>query len=233
MKNIPIRVYCHNRLKNKLKISGVRCVRKVDHDSRREEVASVASRFIADRGLEALTTRALAKELGCSIGVLSHYFNSKEEIVMAAFQWADQRIDQRMQDAIADLEEISLDYFIPMITSGLPLDEESDREWRVRFNLYHYCLTRSGEGLQSQIEKIGQFRVLMGEFIRTLQKKGEVRRDLDPELITKMAFDMVMGAAQNLLMVPMAKRREHAAYLFDIVEKLRPVKAQVVELAEA
>ena len=108
MKNIPIRVYCHNRLKNNLKISGVRCVRKVDHDSRREEVASVASRLIADRGLEALTTRALAKELGCSIGVLSHYFNSKEEIVMAAFQWADQRIDQRMQDAIADLEEISL-----------------------------------------------------------------------------------------------------------------------------
>ena len=93
--------------------------------------------------------------------------------------------------------------------------------------------SQTGSGGQSQIEKIGQFRVLMGEFIRTLQKKGEVRRDLDPELITKMAFDMVMGAAQNLLMVPMAKRREHAAYLFDIVEKLRPVKAQVVELAEA
>nr|WP_281388670.1 TetR/AcrR family transcriptional regulator [Litorivivens lipolytica] len=189
--------------------------------------------MIAEKGLEALTTRALAKELGCSIGVLSHYFNSKEEIVMAAFKWADQRIDQRMQNAIAELDEISLDYFIPMITAGLPLDEASDREWRVRFNLYHYCLTKGGKGLKEQIEKISQFRVLMDEFIRTLQKKGEVRRDIDPELITKMAFDMVMGAAQNLLMVPMPERQSHAAYLFAIVEKLRPVKTPTITAVPA
>ena len=63
-------------------------MRKVDHDSRREEVAGAAARLIAEKGLEALTTRALAKSLGCSIGVLSHYFSSKEEIVIAAFRWA-------------------------------------------------------------------------------------------------------------------------------------------------
>lgn len=196
-------------------------MRKVDHDSRREEVASVASKLIAERGLEALTTRALAKELGCSIGVLSHYFNSKEEIVLAAFQWADQSIDQRMQAAIVD-QDISLDYFIPMIQGGLPLDEASDREWRVRFNLYNYCLTRGGEGLSAQIEKTSHFRVLMVELIKALQAKGEVRTDISAELITKMAFDMVIGAAQNLLMVPMSERREHARYLFEIVEQLRP-----------
>jgi AcrR family transcriptional regulator len=197
-------------------------LRKVDHDSRREEVASAASRLIADRGLEALTTRALAKELGCSIGVLSHYFNSKEEIVLAAFQWADQSIDQRMQAAIVDQDKISLNYFIPMIQAGLPLDEASDREWRVRFNLYNYCLTRGGAGLSAQIDKTNHFRDLMVGLISALQEKGEVRQDISAELITKLAFDMVMGAAQNLLLVPMAQRRDHARYLFDIVEQLRP-----------
>ena len=64
-------------------------MRKVDHDSRREEVAGAAAALIANEGLEALTTRALAKALGCSIGVLSHYFNNKEDIVIAAFRWAD------------------------------------------------------------------------------------------------------------------------------------------------
>lgn len=207
-------------------------MRKVDHDSRREEVASAASRLIAERGLEALTTRALAKELGCSIGVLSHYFNSKEEIVLAAFQWADQSIDQRMQAAIVD-QDISLDYFIPMIQAGLPLDEASDREWRVRFNLYNYCLTRGGEGLSAQIEKTDLFRDLMLGLITALQKKGEVRQDISADLITKMAFDMVIGAAQNLLMVPMARRREHARYLFDIVEQLRPLKTPAVSAVSA
>ena len=207
-------------------------MRKVDHDSRREEVASAASRLIAERGLEALTTRALAKELGCSIGVLSHYFNSKEEIVLAAFQWADQSIDQRMQAAIVD-QDISLDYFIPMIQAGLPLDEASDREWRVRFNLYNYCLTRGGEGLSAQIEKTDHFRDLMLGLITALQEKGEVRQDISADLITKMAFDMVIGAAQNLLMVPMARRREHARYLFDIVEQLRPLKTPAVSAVSA
>ena len=96
-------------------------MRKVDHDSRREEVAGAAARLIAEKGLEALTTRALAKSLGCSIGVLSHYFSSKEEIVIAAFRWADQRIDLRMQEAIAT-DNPGLDSFFPVIKAGLPLD---------------------------------------------------------------------------------------------------------------
>ncbi|MGJ8686787.1 MAG: TetR/AcrR family transcriptional regulator, partial [Spongiibacteraceae bacterium] len=87
-------------------------MRKVDHDQRREDVASAAASLIARSGLEALTTRALAKEMGCSIGVLSHYFSSKEEIVIAAFQWADQRIDMRMQEAI-DADSPGLEDFIP------------------------------------------------------------------------------------------------------------------------
>ncbi len=63
-------------------------MKKVDHDQRRLEVAVAAATIIADQGLEALTTRNLAKAMGCSIGVLSHYFLNKDETVIAALNWA-------------------------------------------------------------------------------------------------------------------------------------------------
>jgi AcrR family transcriptional regulator len=43
-----------------------------------------AAGIIASEGLEALTTRNLARSMGYSIGVLSHYFTSKDQIVIAA-----------------------------------------------------------------------------------------------------------------------------------------------------
>ncbi|WP_372863932.1 TetR/AcrR family transcriptional regulator [Spongiibacter sp.] len=195
-------------------------MRKVDHDSRREEVAEAAARLIAEKGLEALTTRALAKSLGCSIGVLSHYFSSKEEIVIAAFRWADQRIDLRMQEAIAHGNP-SLDHFFPVIKAGLPLDEESDLEWRVRLNLHTFALTHS-DSLRAEREKDQQFHELMEGMIRSLQQQGQLRSDLSAEDITNVAFDLVIGAAKNLVLRPFAEREARAEYLFRLIEQLRP-----------
>jgi AcrR family transcriptional regulator len=194
-------------------------LRKVDHDSRREEVAGAAASLIANKGLEALTTRALAKELGCSIGVLSHYFSSKEEIVIAAFRWADQRIDLRMQEAIAD-DSPNIESFFPVIKAGLPLDAESDLEWRVRLNLQTFALTHS-DSLQAEREKNKQFRDLMTIMIAGMQSKGHVTKELSADEITSVAFDLVNGMAKNLLMCPFEEREEKAEYLFKLIELLK------------
>lgn len=195
-------------------------MRKVDHDSRREEVAAAAARLIAEQGLEALTTRALAKQLGCSIGVLSHYFNSKEDIVIAAFNWADQRIDQRIQEAMSNRKP-SINAFLPLITAGLPLDEESDMEWRVRINLNTYALTHSAS-LKAQNEKLEHFRELMMALMVNLQEQGELRSDVDPAMVTNLAFDITNGAAMNLLRIPLPERQAYADHLISLVEQLRP-----------
>jgi len=194
-------------------------LRKVDHDTRREEIAAAAAKLIADKGMEGLTTRALAKAMGCSIGVLSHYFNSKDDIVLAAFNWADSNIDRRMEAILA--ENPTLDAFIPVIQAGLPLTEESDIEWRVRFNLYSHTLTSSKDLIRQQ-EKLQNFRLLLNELIADLQLRKEVRDDIPSSEITSVAFDLTIGAAQNLLMMPMNQREAYAETLFKLVESLRP-----------
>ena len=194
-------------------------MRKVDHDQRRQDVAGAAAGLIAREGLEALTTRALAKELGCSIGVLSHYFNSKEDIVIAAFQWADQRIDQRMQEALTSTDP-GIDAFVPIIRAGLPLDTESDLEWRVRLNLQTFALTHEAS-LAAERDKTRHFRELMIAAIADMQRRGEIRRDISATDITHAIFDLVNGLAKQLLMSPFAEREAQAAYLFKLVEQLR------------
>lgn len=195
-----------------------RRVKKVDHDQRREEVAAAAAKIIAESGMAGLTTRALAQAMGCSIGVLSHYFSSKDEIVLAAFEWADSNINRRMEAVIT--ENPNLDAFIPVIKAGLPLTEETDMEWRVRFNLYSHNLTRS-EDLVKQNTKLQNFRVLMNGLIGQMQERGEVRRDLSSEDITSAAFDLVMGAAQNLLMIPLQQRERYTETIFRLLDALR------------
>ncbi|MFT5889881.1 MAG: AcrR family transcriptional regulator [Zhongshania sp.] len=194
-------------------------MRKVDHDSRREEVAGAAARLISANGFDALTTRALAKELGCSIGVLSHYFSSKEEIVIAAFRWADQRIDLRMQEAIAG-DSPDIESFYPVIKAGLPLDEESDLEWRVRLNLHTFALTHNAS-LEAERDKNNQFRELMEGMITNMQHRGEIRSDISAQDVTSIAFDLVNGMAKNLLKLPFAEREAKAEYLFRLIELLK------------
>jgi len=61
--------------------------RIVDHDRRREEIARLAVRVIQQEGAESATVRRIARVGGFSIGVLTHYFRDKDELVGFAFQW--------------------------------------------------------------------------------------------------------------------------------------------------
>jgi len=63
----------------------------VDHARRREEIAQLAVSVIQREGAEAATVRRIAREGGFSIGVLSHYFRGKDELIVFAFQWIASR----------------------------------------------------------------------------------------------------------------------------------------------
>jgi AcrR family transcriptional regulator len=55
----------------------------VDHEGFRVELLDRSFAWIAARGLQAVTMRGLAKELGVSTGVLYHYFRDQDEFLTA------------------------------------------------------------------------------------------------------------------------------------------------------
>lgn len=68
----------------------------VDHDQRRTELAAAAGRVLVTEGLEGLTTRRVAQEADVSKGILSHYFDSKADMVVAVLEYFYDRVETRI-----------------------------------------------------------------------------------------------------------------------------------------
>ena len=99
---------------------------EVDAEQRKRDVVEAATRLIVAGGLEAVTFRNLARELGCSTTVISHYFDSKSEVLRATYLSVMSRAERRRRESHASgrtglmsLEEI------------LPIGEDRGRDWVV------------------------------------------------------------------------------------------------------
>lgn len=184
----------------------------VDHEQRRSDIVEVTAHIIANEGLEAVTTRRIAKESKCSLGILSHYFSNKDEIVIGALNWCDTRFEARLSELYSE-EFLSLKDFTPLFLSLLPLDELSETEWRVRTNLITYSLTH--EELKSlRSEKLRYSYDVASKFVEKLQNENEVRTDVDAATLAILAVDVAFGLCINLLSFDMEQRHQQIDKMF-------------------
>src|SRR5688500_17625286 len=101
----------------------------VDHDERRREVLSAATAVIVRDGIDAATSRAIAKEAGYSNGVLAHYFADKDEILLSALRDSHRRIRARITERVGDARGLAA--LREVLMDNLPLDEERAQETRL------------------------------------------------------------------------------------------------------
>src|SRR5258706_14761757 len=79
----------------------------VDHAKRREEIAMVACEVVAARGFEQATVARIARAAGYTTGMVAHYYESKQAIILAALRLILVRIEERLTRE-RDSGEISL-----------------------------------------------------------------------------------------------------------------------------
>lgn len=103
----------------------------VDRGLRRAEVAQTAYEIVAERGLDMLTVRAVAKAKGCSTAVVSHYFTDKRDLLVAVYRLAADRTF-----AAWNATEARGGDLLACLTSALPLDRDMQRHWRVHFSFW-------------------------------------------------------------------------------------------------
>ena len=58
--------------------------KRADHNERRDIFAAAALRVIMRAGVAGLTVREVAKEAGFTTGALTHYFTSKDHVLIEA-----------------------------------------------------------------------------------------------------------------------------------------------------
>ncbi|MGW6935691.1 TetR/AcrR family transcriptional regulator [Lentzea sp. NPDC054927] len=70
--------------------------KQVDHAERRRQIGDAVCRLIATRGLDAVSLRHVAAEADVSMGRVQHYFATKDELLMFAFELISERVAARM-----------------------------------------------------------------------------------------------------------------------------------------
>ena len=91
----------------------------VDHEQRREEIALVACRVVAQYGFEQATIVRIAREAGYTTGMVAHYFDTKQDIVIAALRLILRRIEERLTPSgTAGPAQL-----LAVLTEALPVDE--------------------------------------------------------------------------------------------------------------
>ena len=69
--------------------------RAVNQEVRRRQLTDALMRITADRGLDEVSIRQVASEAGVSIGTVQHYFGTKDDLLLFAFERvADQVVDR-------------------------------------------------------------------------------------------------------------------------------------------
>jgi TetR/AcrR family transcriptional regulator, transcriptional repressor of bet genes len=97
----------------------------VDHAQRRDEIALVACRVVAERGFEQASMVRIAREAGYTTGMLAHYFDSKQDIIIAALRLILRRIDERLS---APLRAGARPDLLELLLEALPVDEQRRTE---------------------------------------------------------------------------------------------------------
>ncbi len=68
----------------------------VDHAKRRDEIAYVACQVVASHGFEHATVVRIARAAGYTTGMIAHYYDSKQKIILAALRLTLTRIEARL-----------------------------------------------------------------------------------------------------------------------------------------
>ncbi|MEU9448890.1 TetR/AcrR family transcriptional regulator [Streptomyces sp. NPDC048277] len=142
--------------------------RPIDHHERRLEIANAAIRILAAGGTQALTLKSLAKELGGSITLVTHFFSNRDELFVAITDELISSYDPLMEEV--DHGEVGYDRLLNLLRWMVPTEEEDVTAETGRIALVPH---------RGEHDSIGHFFDAMEDRMRALLR--ERLRDLVPD----------------------------------------------------
>lgn len=163
---------------------------------RRIEVAEAAWRVIVRDGLDRTSMRAIAHEMGCTTGVVTHYFRNKQELILFALHQVTEKLQKLMEQAITNIS--GRDRLVAMLSSFLPIDKERTEILRVWVAFLGYAVGREKLMADHQ-QSAGELRQVIIQELKTLQNQEQVRPDINPETEANVLLALVNGISLDTL----------------------------------
>jgi AcrR family transcriptional regulator len=191
----------------------------VDHDERRAQVVAVASRLIAEAGLDAVTVRDVANAADCSTAIVSHYFHNKKELLFLTYRASIDRATDRCDAALGpDGRDVRA-----YLAEIMPLDEERLIEWKIWIAFWAKAVS-DPDIAAAQRDCVRRTRVNIAAVLRELQSRGALAPDLDPDDVARRLLVMIMGMAVQVIFdtEDWPASRQHSVVDGELVKLFRP-----------
>ncbi|AFY57605.1 transcriptional regulator [Rivularia sp. PCC 7116] len=165
-------------------------------EKRRLEVSQAAWQVIVREGLDRTSMRAIAQEMGCTTGVVTHYFRNKQELILFALNQVTEKLKTFMAEAIDSVSGI--ERLVTMLSAFLPLDRERQDILRVWVAFLGYAVGR--ENLMSEHQQsAAQLREMLVEELEGLQAANLLRQDIKPGIEANALLALVNGVSLDWL----------------------------------
>ncbi len=168
----------------------------MSQQDRRIEVSAAVWRVIVREGLDRTSIRAIARELDCTTGVVTHYFRDKQELILFALDQVTENLKQSMQEVAK--QPLTIERLVEMLSVFLPSDSKRQEILKVWVAFLGYAVGRESLMLEHQASA-KQLREVIIQEMEALQSAQKIREDIDPEIEANVLLALVNGIALDSL----------------------------------
>lgn len=168
-------------------------------EMRQAEIVRAALTVIARDGLSGASVRAIAAEMNCTSGVLSHHFRHKNDLTTLACSEVSRAIGRRLIAAsrTGDAHRCLVD----VSHAFLPTDDESNEAWVLWLHFLSAALNRP-ELMGRHSSACADARRLIARLLEELQSDGVLCADVDIDLETTYFCAVLDGMGVNSFISP-------------------------------
>jgi AcrR family transcriptional regulator len=191
---------------------------KGDHDARRRAVSKAVWRVLASHGFSGLTMRAIAVEMGASTGLVTHYYNNKQELVRMAVELAEE--NARIRDR-HPYESEGLDGLRAALLDVLPLTPEMAAMNRVWVSFWGEALSDKALG-EFEVKRYERWRGMLRPHIEAAVGNGQLPSGTVVEDLVATSAAFAHGVVVQALFDPERFPPDRQRALVDqFIERLR------------
>ena len=188
----------------------------VDHDERRRSVIEATWRVIAREGIANATTRGIAREAGCSSGVLAHYFADKAELMASAMLAAHAEVHARLEPELTGLASVR-----QYMLECLPLDERRRFLAVVEVSFWGQAVGNS-RLVELYADEVEGLRRTLRVRLAQAREEGELRPEVDVDAVVRELHVLNDGLSLQAALSPDGASAEQQTAMVDaILDRIR------------
>ena len=169
---------------------------RLKQEKRRKEVSDAAWRVILREGLDRTSVRAIAQELGCTTGVVMHYFRTKDELMLFALDRVLARSANQLKSSIESYE--GFERLERVFIKSLPEDSKSEVGWKIWLAFLGHAVGHP-KLMAEHRHRYANLRDFVVRELKELRGKGILRSDVNLRLEASALIALVDGVSIGMV----------------------------------